>query len=354
MIPVMRPKLPTRAAVAPYLDRIDATRQYSNFGPLEREVRIRFAEHLGIGAEHVATAANATLGLAGAIAMSPAEAWTVPAFTFPATPAAVRLAARGLRFADVDAEDWWMRATDAEPGTGLLPVAPFGAPAEQRTWPNDTEVVVDAAASLGSTGGLDGLSPQHAVVFSLHATKVLGSGEGAVVVFGDPERATRFRSWTNFGFSGSRSAASLGINAKLSEVGSAYALAAVDAWATELAEWTAARHAMIAMADDVGMRTADASRDHVTPYLIVRFGMSDVTSRVERVLADHGVGTRRWWGVPCNRMPAFGAAPDDGTPVTDALAVGTLGLPLHRDLREQDVSVIRTALQEAAARILDR
>ena len=35
-IPLLTPQLPERALLQPYLDRIDASRHYSNFGPLNQ------------------------------------------------------------------------------------------------------------------------------------------------------------------------------------------------------------------------------------------------------------------------------------------------------------------------------
>ena len=43
-VPIARPRLPTRAAIAPYLDRIDAARWYANYGPLVGELELDWGE----------------------------------------------------------------------------------------------------------------------------------------------------------------------------------------------------------------------------------------------------------------------------------------------------------------------
>ena len=66
-IPVARPRLPTTDEIASYLRRIDASRWYSNGGPLVQEFEERLAQHFSDGSARVATVANATIGLAVAL-----------------------------------------------------------------------------------------------------------------------------------------------------------------------------------------------------------------------------------------------------------------------------------------------
>src|SRR6266478_4083507 len=44
-IPVLRPRLPPAERLLPYLGRIDATRVYSNHGPLVSDLERRLADH---------------------------------------------------------------------------------------------------------------------------------------------------------------------------------------------------------------------------------------------------------------------------------------------------------------------
>jgi hypothetical protein len=46
-IPIMRPRPPSADRLAPYLKSIDASRLYSNFGPLAVSLEDRLAEHYG-------------------------------------------------------------------------------------------------------------------------------------------------------------------------------------------------------------------------------------------------------------------------------------------------------------------
>src|SRR5674476_228797 len=87
LIPIMRPRLPSADRLAPYLKSIDASRLYSNFGPLAVSLEDRLAEHYGLNQGTVATVANATLGLAIALAVQQPPAGSLcamPAWTFVA------------------------------------------------------------------------------------------------------------------------------------------------------------------------------------------------------------------------------------------------------------------------------
>lgn len=342
----MRPAPPSFAAAAPRLEAVDCSGLYSNFGPQERELRERFAERFGVEASRVAMVANATLGLSGAVVILGGSRWAVPVFTFAATPAAVLAAGAEVMFADVGVDvvlDSGGLLVD-----GLMPVAPFGAPPDLERWSGAGRVVHDAAAALGNDMDLSGLPARQAVVFSLHATKVLGAGEGGVVVFGDAADAARFRAWTNFGFSGSREAQVAGVNAKMSEIQACYAHAALDGWEQEQAEWLAARERVGRMAAAVGVELLRFGNG-VNPYAIVEFPDAGTPRRVETTLERHGVGTRRWWAMGCHRMPAYAHLIDAAFPVTDDIAARTLGLPMYRGMTNEEVEAVRVALEEALA-----
>lgn len=334
----------------PYLERIDRSGRFSNFGPLEQELRARVGRFLGVAQEQVATASNATLALMGAMRAGRARAWAVPAFTFAATPAAVDAIGHRGRFSDIRG-DWWMEVDDAIPfGWGLVPVVPFGGEVDLGSWPSTADVVIDAAASLGTRPDLSRLPRTWSVAFSLHATKVLGSGEGGIVVFGDPERADWFRRWSNFGFDNGRSSLHEGLNAKLSEMQAAYALAAFDAWDQERSEWSAIRDAARAVESrftDVLFRGSPGAAT-VNPYWIVECRDAATATSVGAGLAARGIETRKWWGDGCHVMDAFRAWERAELGQTEQVAARYLGLPFYRGLGEADLGSIGAALEAIA------
>lgn len=139
-------------------------------------------------------------------------------------------------FVDVSPETWAMDAAAisneiarAPASVGaVMPVAPFGRPIDVAPWDEfrgrtGLPVVIDAAA------GFDAMQPGRTpVVVSLHATKIIGTGEGGFVMSTDaaPVRAVHVRA--NFGFEADRQARVPSTDAKMNEFHAAVGLAAFD------------------------------------------------------------------------------------------------------------------------------
>ena len=348
MIPVMRPRLPQLGDVTPYIKLIDSSGIYSNFGPLSMNLESRYAKYFGVGADRVVACGNATLGIHGALSISPLANWLIPDYTFVATASAALSAGKNVSIGEVDLDDWQLsvQANAISDSTGLIPVMPFGAPINLKKYQAFEHVVIDAAASLGAVSrNLGDLPSGWAVVFSLHATKVLGAGEGGIVVFGSGEQARKFRSWMNFGFSGSRIASTVGANAKLSEISAAYALASLDQFENESKEWVEMRKVVKSCLENSRFDTIANHYTGFHPYWIIQCQGQKEKDQIGISLKNQEIDSRDWWTVPISKMPAFSeisrAVP---TPNSEQLAINHLGLPFFRDLGVQNLIKIADIL----------
>lgn len=359
-IAVARPQLPPADAVAPYLRRIDETRIYSNLGPLVRELQDRLGGRLGLPSGAVAAVANATLGLT--LALSAAEARVgrfclMPAWTFAASAHAVIAAGLKPYFLDVDPDSWALSPSavlDAVNRLGpeavgaVMPVMPFGGRIDAAAWDVFHEqtripVVIDAAA------GFDTVRPTLVpAVVSLHATKVLGAGEGGFVVSRNPALVVEVQRRSNFGFWGAREARVAATNAKMSEYAAAVGLASLDAWSETQARWLAvAQHYRKALASLDSVTPMPGLGSYATSSVVVRLGATaGDTGAVALRLAALGVATRHWWGRGLQFETAFAACDRDPLPVTEALATQTIGLPCSIDLSRRDIGRVCAALAE--------
>jgi dTDP-4-amino-4,6-dideoxygalactose transaminase len=348
-IPVMRPRLPPAEKIVGYLREIDATATYANFGPLETRLRTRLAGLVDCDPDCIVTFANATLALTGLVGTSALDVWDVPCFAFPAVPQAVLSAGKRLRIRDIEAESLRLAPGAPQASAGRIDVLPFGVGVPATALADDgPDRIIDAAASLGAVNApLRGLRPNDAVVFSLHATKVLGCGEGGFAVCGSPDRARRLRTWSNFGFHGSRESGVAGTNAKLNEYSAAVAHAALDAWPEEAAEWRRAQTLVRGIGSARGLRTLEPNPPEVSPYWIVMFSGPEALQQVEGEFAARGIGTRRWWSRGLHRMPAFAAAATGEYPVTEWVAERYLGLPVFPGISAAAVEAIASALDRA-------
>src|SRR5215475_7865920 len=107
-VPVMRPQLPRADDLLPYLRAIDASRFYSNNGPLVTALERRLAEHFRLPAGGVVCIGSGTAAIVGAVLASAGRARAerpfalLPAFTFVATASAVEQCGYRPYLADVD------------------------------------------------------------------------------------------------------------------------------------------------------------------------------------------------------------------------------------------------------------
>jgi dTDP-4-amino-4,6-dideoxygalactose transaminase len=358
--PIMRPKLPLAEQIAPYLKAIDSTRIYSNFGPLNLLLEERLATHFGAQKEMVTTVANATQGLTLALTTMGARPGTLcvmPAWTFIASAHAATAAGLTPYFVDVDPQNWALDpdAMDeviagAPTAVGaVMPVVPFGQPIDFMAWDRyrrrtGLPVVIDAAAGFDSA-----VTCETPVVVSLHATKVIGTGEGGFVLTTDEAVIRGIRARTNFGFLGSRNSIAASTNAKLSEYHAAVGHASLDEWANARAEWmaVAATYRKVLPDSNHIRYQIGFGVDWIASTCLLLFPGFDA-SEVERAFADADVETRRWWGRGAHLHPSTAEFPRSALPVTETLARSTLSVPFYRDIDpveiEKAASVVRAVL----------
>jgi dTDP-4-amino-4,6-dideoxygalactose transaminase len=349
-LPVMRPKLPAASSVLPYLSDIDASRIYSNFGPLAIRLEHRLAAHFRVGDHAVTTVANATLGLALALMAQQVTAGTlcvIPAWTFVASPQAASLAGLVPYFVDVDPRTWALDpdaindiVTSAPGKVGaVMPVAPFGRPIDLHAWDRFRSrtalpVVIDAAAGFDAV-----VATGTPTVVSLHATKVLGTGEGGFVLCDNHDLVVDIRRRMNFGFHGSREALVPALNAKLSEYHAAVGHAALDEWDSARGEWllVANRYCEVLQFSSVARLQEGFGDTWVSSVCVLGLKGTDA-DRLERRLTSAAIETRRWWGCGAQAHRSMAACPRAPLPVTEELSRFTLGVPMFRDLKAADVN----------------
>lgn len=346
-IPILIPSVPRYESLEKYIKLIDESRHYTNFGQLENTLRSRFSNIWGVEIEKIATAANATLALQGAIATSENQNdfWSLPSWTFTATALAAKRECREFKFIDV-AETTWRAAFDPY-ALNVIDVLPFGDCLDFSRFEQNTSgcVVVDAAASIASLlQPLPSIKKKFAIVVSLHATKLLPAGEGALFVSNCKEWTQRFRAWSNFGFNGNRISVLFGTNAKLSEYSAAIALAALDSLSDVLSKLSTIQKLALDITLNSGNRVHPAMQKGITtPYWIVEFSSAEDKIEKQKLFEMKQIQTLEWWGKGCHKNPIFGKE-SSSLVRTEDLANRTLGLPMHTYLTDNDLSQIAEVL----------
>lgn len=358
---VCRPLLPDADSLIPYLRTIDRARWYSNFGPLEQRLETRLARHFDVPADAVACVASGTQALTLALRAQDAPAGSLcmtPSWTFAATPAAILDAGLTPWFVDVDPHSWSLtpeaaRALLAQapgPVGAVVAVAPFGAPLDSAAWDRfakDTglAVVLDCAAGFDTARITKTPS-----IISLHATKVLGAGEGGLVASTDRRIAERVRQLSNFGFAGDRKARVAGVNAKMSEYTAAVGHAALDLWPGRRAAYRELTELYgTGLSKVAGLEPAPGLGAHgVVSVCCIELAHASAETVIDE-LAGADIEARQWWQQGCHAQPAFADFPRAPLPETERLATRVLGLPFYIGMTGTDIQRVCTALDQILA-----
>lgn len=363
-IPLLIPSMPTADELLPWLRKMDENRWYTNYGPLnalfERELLARLDPDDGV---ELTTVVNCTLGLELALSelgLAPGARVLIPAITFVATGTAVLRADFAPVIADVDPESWLLTpeiaraALKTGPFEAVMPVSTFGLAQDAGAWDAFTRdtgvpVVIDAAGAFGNQC----VGRTTSAVFSLHATKSLGAGEGGFVASRSKDFIRRIRRATNFGIDLASPIGNAcgGTNAKLSEYHAAVGLAALPRWDREWGS-RAALHALYQERiahSGLAVGYQSGWEGQLRTLFIVRLADCPDIGAVVAALADRGIGSRRWYCPPLTHHEAFRQCAVAGPlAASEQLGCQLLGLPFYPGLGEAEVTAAVDALAAVA------
>jgi dTDP-4-amino-4,6-dideoxygalactose transaminase len=360
-LPLARPTVADPETVAAAAREIMASGMLTN-GPFVRRLEQQAADYLGV--RHCVAVSCCTAGLMLVLRASSLSGDVVlPSFTFSASAHAV--AWNGLRpvFTDIRPDDLLLDPAAAARATGLrasaiLATHTYGTPCDvdglgEVARAAGIRLFFDAAHAFGSRRGpamVGGFGD--AEVFSLSPTKVLIAGEGGIIATNDDVLAERCRIGRDYGNPGDYDTRFVGLNARMSELHAATALASFADLEARIGRRNelAARYRQ-ALADLPGiffLEVAEGDRSTYKDLTILieadEFGMD--ADRAAEALAAEGVQSKRYYAPPVHRQQAYRSlAPGNGSlPVTDWAAARVLTLPLWTGMDDEQVDRVGLAL----------
>jgi dTDP-4-amino-4,6-dideoxygalactose transaminase len=282
----------------------------------------------------------------------------MPSWSHVATAAAAVSAGLRPYFLDCDAKTWALDVSATERHArsadvrAVVVVAPFGGRIDYAAWDDFSRttsipVVIDGAAAFDQFVNFGHLIPwgRTPVMVSLHATKVLGIGEGGLLLSADPELMLRTRECSNFGIKDDRNIEGAIGNFKMSEYAAAMGLAALAGWPERRAQLHALGASMAAQLSARGLRTAPGFGGEFVSSTCMISAPGRCTEEMEIMLRAAGLGTRRWWREGLHGIPEFSANGRDDLPVTSELARSFIGAPFYPDMPSQTAERIAVALE---------
>jgi perosamine synthetase len=341
-------------------------------GPRLAEFEQRFAALCG--AKHAVGVSSWTSGaflVLHAWGIGPGDEVIVPSLTFIATVNVIRHCGATPVFAEIDPATFNIDPADVArkitPRTrALMPVDQIGLPCDidainALAVRHGLHLLDDAACAFASRNrGRPIGSLAEITVFSLHARKVVTTGEGGMIVTDDALLADRLRMLRHQGMSLSDFARSalrptvfesypeIGYNHRITDIQAAIGLRQLDRLEDALARRRAiAAHYSAALADHPFL-AAPAIPEGLEPnwqsYQISLRAHAPMTrNTVMDRLFDRGIPTRR--GVMASHLEppyrGLGAA----LPITEAVAAATLQLPMHPTLAAAQQDRILDALR---------
>jgi len=361
--PFIRPDIPPIGAWTPILEEAYRAGRFSNFGPLSRRLEAMLAATWGGPDTACVAASSGTAALAAPLIAGRVSGRVIlPAFTFPATLSAIRMAGAEPFLVDVDPADWRLATTTLEQAldtTGAraaVVLSPFGLRSDFTAHAaalgrRSGLLVIDNASGLGVERRPIEAAPHCFEACSLHVTKPFAIGEGGLI-FAHRSLEASLRRALNFGLSPTSPAdlEGWGINGKLSELHAAVGLAAAVGYEARVARRRelVRRYAAITLAFPAVTAVTDpmAAAWQFFPLLMPD---SDAAGRFIAEAAARGVETRRYY------VPALSTLDDvdrlGPCPVAEDLAGRMCCVPVYADATAREtedlVGVLAASLEAA-------
>lgn len=369
-LPLVRPFLPDTPALAGRIQAILDSGRLTN-GPTVAHLEERVADE--VGAAHVVAVSSCTSGLMLVLqAVGATGRVVMPSFTFAASAHAVVWAGGSPDFAEVDATTCTLDPLDAarllDGASAMTATHVYGTPCDVerlQALADDAGIplVYDAAHALGSRRqGTPVGRFGTAEVFSLSPTKVVVGGEGGLVATGDAGLAEACRLGRDYGNGGDYDCRFPGLNARMSELHAAVALASLDGLAERVEHrGELVRRFVSETAGLPGLRLAAVAEGDTSTHkdltVIVDPSAFDLTTvELARALEAEGVDSRRYYHPPIHMQEAYTGRwlHRRELPVTEELSRRVLTLPLWSQMTGQQVAGVAAAvtrIQAAAASV---
>lgn len=319
-------------------------------GPKMKELERTFANV--VGANHAIAVCNGTCGLLASVITAKefcdAKAIAVPTFTFIA-PVNVAAMFKPLRLLDCRLDTFEINLL--EKNELVIPVDVGGLPCDL-DWiiENSDFVIEDACEALGSTykkrkiGSIANIS-----VFSLHAAKVVTSGEGGMITTNDEEIAEYLRSVVNQGYPKEKAPHEYshiirGLNFRMTEMQAAIALAQLR----KLRRFLGIRKKIAEtykdiLGDKVGYQKIPKDREH--PYFLFLIVLEPkLREKVLLNLKKNNVETKVTWK-PVHLQPPYSNV-KAFCPNSERIWKQVLSLPIHNKLTEEEAQFVAEKILE--------
>jgi perosamine synthetase len=339
-----------------------------SLGPKLPEFERLFAA--AVGARHASAVSSGTAGLhlaLRAVGVDEGDEVVTSPFSFVASANSVLFERARPVFADIDPltlnlDPGAARAAVTERTTAILPVDIFGYPVDIAAFESfGLPIVEDACEALGAVYG-DGTpvgSRDHQAVFAFYPNKQMTTGEGGVVVTGDPAVKERLDSERNQGRAPNMDWLDhdrLGFNYRLSDVACAIGIGQLERLEELLggrARAAALYREALAGIEGLTLPCEDRGAERRGWFVFV-VQLPDGVDRDDtiRALYERGVQTKPY--LPAIHLMSFYRERfghrEGEFPVCEAVAARSIALPFFPQITEGEIGQVATQLRAVLGR----
>lgn len=353
---IAHPIKPDKAIFDDLFHRISDRGVYTNFGPLERDLTEALGHRFGV--RRMIMTNNGMSALLAALFALDKKGGTVitTPFTFAATVHAIAMAGFNVRFADIERETLNLspesvRTVMTEDVVAVLPVHVYGNPCDTVAFDAiskefDVAIIYDAAHCFdvyedGRSVYLEG----DMSIGSLHATKLMHSGEGGLLCASNGTYLDRVRQAINFGIEGEEIVAGVGFNGKMSEINAAIGLSVLPRVGDEIGQRKIINDYYLDALSEISGVTTPVYRSSVTRnYMYFPVIINDEASFTRddwwTTLRKKGIFARKYFYPLLSQSSPYERIKSIDLPNSEWAAQRVLCLPVHSQVTKSDVEEI--------------
>lgn len=351
MISIVRPTFPDLSEFSEEFSECLKSGKVTNHGRWVQAFESALTDYLGCPTICFVNGHTALMAMLAASDVRGGEV-IVPAFTFVSSIQAIEWAGANPVFCDIKPDTLcidWDDATERMKGglVAIMPVAPYGI-IPSLISPHYLPCLIDAAPAFGSTkNGKPYAGEGTAMMFSFHATKPFGIGEGAAICSHDPEFLDKCRRIRNFG-QDNGDVVECGLNGKMQEVNALIGLKQLAKWpqryGARIMNCWRFREAISGIEGVTAIEPPLGQSPVWTYYPILidekKFGMSrdDVIYGFER----YSIYARKYY-TACHKLSRYRHM-NVSLPVTERIAEQVIALPVYNDYADGEIARIATVL----------
>ncbi|MDB4789960.1 DegT/DnrJ/EryC1/StrS family aminotransferase [bacterium] len=349
-----KPLAPCLKTLNGYLEHINQSGWYTNFGPLHQKLTDRLEEYLGV--ENLLLVANGTLALHVAYRVLEIKSAICTPFSFAATASSLAWEKVPFTFVDINSDSLNLSPTlvaeklkNTEEIDAIVATHVYGNPCDIEAFgilqqKHNVKIIYDGAHAFNVRYRKESLLNYGDVsILSFHATKVFHTIEGGAIVFKDKEAYERAKRIINFSIDANGMASGIGINAKLNEYQCAVGLTLLETM-NEVLDHRVELFNLYRrfLKGHVELPVWNESASINGAYFPIILKTEEDKRQLKSALQNSDIQSREYFSPSLNII----FSPQQHCPVSESISSRVLCLPLHYYMTAHEVMKIIETIKE--------